>query len=69
MFTIEGPLCNDLLAAKGYCNVCNPFNLEAPYEYYFVQEGLFREHPGMFERRRVPAKGKVDLAARGTSGV
>ena len=40
--SIEGNCCNDLLAAKGYINVKNPFNTE-PYEQFFLHESVFAE--------------------------
>jgi hypothetical protein len=35
-FSIEGDACNELLIAKGYKQIKNPFNTEAPWEYYFT---------------------------------
>jgi hypothetical protein len=39
-FSIEGDSCNELLLSRGYRMVKNPFNTEAPWEYYFVHEAF-----------------------------
>jgi hypothetical protein len=51
MFTIEGPLCTELVIRNGYVNVRNPFNIKASYEFYFVKEQLYGDHRGEFEAR------------------
>ncbi len=35
-FSIEGDSCSELLLVKGYKQVKNQFNTEAPWEYYFI---------------------------------
>lgn len=37
-FSIEGDACNELLLARGYKEVANKFNTEAPWEHYFVHQ-------------------------------
>jgi hypothetical protein len=37
-FSIEGDFCNELMLAKGYRMVENPFNTTAPWEYYFLHK-------------------------------
>lgn len=52
--TIEGPLCNRLLATHGYSSVRNPFNTDADYEFYFVRNSLLQQHPDRLELLTVP---------------
>jgi len=40
-FSIEGDSCNELLISKGYIQVSNKFNTEAPWEYYFVHNDFY----------------------------
>ena len=39
--SIEGIDCNDLLVAKGYINVKNPFNTDQLYEQFFLHQSIF----------------------------
>jgi FkbM family methyltransferase len=41
-FSIEGELCDDLLKEKGYIQVENPFNLNGPWEHYFVHKSCLK---------------------------
>jgi hypothetical protein len=38
--SIEGDSCNAILKEKGFTRVTNPFNSEAPWEAYFVNEQI-----------------------------
>jgi hypothetical protein len=39
--SIEGDTCKELLKSKGYTQVKNKFNTEAPWEYYFLHKDLY----------------------------
>jgi hypothetical protein len=43
--SIEGDSCNDLLLSRGYIEVKNPFNIKAPWEYYFLHKDLTNALP------------------------
>jgi len=38
--SIEGNSCNELIISKGYRIVKNPFNTQAPWEYYFLHQSF-----------------------------
>ena len=55
--SIEGVNCNDLLAAKGYINVKNPFNTDQLYEQFFLHQSIFNT-----EKHEISANHYLSLA-------
>ena len=39
--SIEGDKCDDLMIQNGYIQVKNKFNLNAPYEHYFIHNSIY----------------------------
>jgi hypothetical protein len=50
--SIEGDACSKLLLARGYKEVANKFNTEAPWEHYFVHQD-FQEETRQIETRLI----------------